>query len=535
MRLRGEASVSVECECEKQCARAVHTSHSTLTLASPYLRENGMQQVERRMGIGYLAIRDGIRHAQRQWAVVALSERLAIIRRLRRSTASGAKELAETIPLRLPGALSRTVADSLVSEVLPLIEACRFLEREAEQILRAKTPGSEGRPPWLGGVETEVERVPRGVVLILGAANYPLLLAGVQVLQALVAGNAVLWKPAPGTEAVALAMRALLIESGFSPELLTVLDSGIEAAEEAIAAGVDYVVLTGSAETGRAVLRQLAETLTPSAMELSGCDAVFILPGARVERAIEALGFGLRFNGSFTCLAPRRVFLVGMPEQAASGFERRLAAALRSIEPVMLSETSNLALRALIEDARRQGAEIMLDGVGDASEPWASSVTLITGATPALQSMQTEIFAPILSVMRTADIDEALAANAACPYALTASIFGPESEARALAGRLRVGNVLINDIVILTADPRIAFGGSGHSGFGVTRGAEGLLAMTTQRTIQTQRAYSRRAYEPTGDDHVELFAGLAALLHGGGVGRRLGGLMRTIRAARKLK
>jgi len=185
----------------------------------------------------------------------------------------------------------------------------------------------------------------------------------------------------------------------------------------------------------------------------------------------------------------------------------------------------------LIEDARERGAEILLDGVGDRM----SGATLIAGATPALRSMQAEIFAPVLSVMRARDMDEALAANAACPYALTASIFGPEREARVLANRLRVGNVLINDIVIPTADPRIAFGGRGWSGFGVTRGGEGLLAMTTPRTIQIQRRFSRRAYEATGDGHAGLFAGLAELLHGGGVGRRLKALVRLIRMGRRMK
>jgi len=481
------------------------------------------------MATGYL---EGVRLVQGEWAATSLRHRLGIIRNLRRRMASGATELAETIPRHLPGALSRTVADSLVAEVLPLIEACRFLEREAAGILRTRNLRGEGRPVWLGGVEAEVERAPLGVVLILGPANYPLLLAGVQALQALAAGNAVLWKPAPGTAVVAFALRTLLVESGLHPELLTVLDAGVDSATEAVAAGVDYVVLTGSAETGKAVLRQLAETLTPAAMELSGCDPVFVLPGADIERTVKALAFGLRFNGSFTCMAPRRVFLVGAE---VAGFEGRLAAELGTIAPVAVTEATARLLGGLIEDAREQGAEILLDGIGASSGACMLGVTLIAGATPALRSMQTEIFAPVLSVMRARDMDEALAANAACPYALTASIFGPEREARLLAGRLRVGNVLINDIVIPTADPRIAFGGRGRSGFGVTRGTEGLLAMTTPRTIQIQRRFSRRAYEATGEAHVDLFAALAEVLHGGGVGRRIKGLVRLIRAGRKLK
>lgn len=477
---------------------------------------------------------EGVRLAQRAWAATELRLRVAVIGRLRRQMASGAKALAETIPTELPGALHRTVADSLVAEVLPLIEACRFLEREAELILQTKRLGSDGRLAWLGEVETEVERAPWGVVLVIAAANYPLLLAGVQTLQALVAGNAVLWKPAQGTEVVAFALRTLLLECGLPAELLTVLDARVESATEAIATGVDHVVLTGSVETGKAVLRQCAERLTPVTMELSGCDAVFVLPGADLERAIAALGFGLRFNGSFTCMAPRRVFLVGLAEGEAAWFEGELAAALDWLVEVPVAKKTETVLRELIDDALSQGARVLLNGSEKSDVEGEVAATLITDATPALKAMQAEIFAPILSVMRAANLDEALAASAACTYALTASIFGPEKEARVLASKLRVGNVMINDILVPTADPRVPFGGRGSSGFGVTRGTEGLLGMTTPRTIQTQRSRSKRAYAATGDEHEDLFAGVAQMLHGRW-NKRWAGLMRLIRAARGLK
>lgn len=488
-----------------------------------------MPQVEPAMEIDDL---EGVKLAQRVWASEELRLRVAVIGRLRRQMASGAQGLAETIPTELPGALHRTVADSLVAEVLPLIEACRFLEREAELILQTRRLGSEGRPAWLGELETEVERAPWGVVLVIAAANYPLLLAGVQTLQALVAGNAVLWKPALGTEVVAFALRTLLVECGLPAELLTVLEAHVESATGAIAAGMDHVVLTGSVETGKAVLRQCAGTLMPVTMELSGCDAVFVLPRADLERAIAALSFGMRFNGSATCMAPRRVFLVGLQEPEASQFESRLRVELESLMPVPLPLKTFDLLRGLVGDARSQGADVVLNGAKD--DATGARATLIVRATPSLKAMQTEIFAPILSVMRAANLDEALAASAACPYALTASIFGPEKEARAIASKLEVGNVTINDIIVPTADPQAPFGGRGCSGFGVTRGAEGLLGMTTPRTIQTQRSRSKRAYAATGEEHVDFFAGVLQMLHGGW-SKRLIGLKRVVQAARKLK
>ena len=487
----------------------------------------------------YLDHREDILLAQRAWEETPLRARIAVIARLRQRMALRAQELAETVPTELPGGLHRTVADTLGSEIVPLLAACQFVERQAGRILRTRRLGRRGRPLWLTGVQTEVERSALGVVLVVGAGNYPLLLAGVQTIQALTAGNAVLWKPAPGTAAAADALRGLLVECGLNPDLLTLLEPEVESVSEAIAAGVDHVVLTGSAQTGKAVLRQLAETLTPATMELSGSDAVFVLPGAELEHMARAIGFGLRFNGSFTCMAPRRVFLVGLGDGEAAQIEARLAAMAKELAPVPLPAKTEELLRGLIADARGQGAEIALDGLGDCGDSRGAGATLgatlIYRATPAMRAMQADIFAPVLSVMRTADLGEALAANGACPYALTAAIFGPVAEARRLAGRLRVGNVLINDIVIPTVDPRVAFGGRGRSGFGVTRGAEGLLAMTTPRTVQVQHGRIPFAYQATGDGHVELFAGLAQMLYGGGVRSWWLGLLRLVKAGRNLR
>ena len=78
-----------------------------------------------------------------------------------------------------------------------------------------------------------------------------------------------------------------------------------------MAAGADKVVLTGSGDTGRRVLAKLAETLTPTTMELSGDDAMIVLPGAPIDVVARAISYGLMLNGGETCIAPRRIIAVG--------------------------------------------------------------------------------------------------------------------------------------------------------------------------------------------------------------------------------
>ncbi len=467
------------------------------------------------------------RHAQFQWGRHSVQERLAIVRRLRHTIAHDAEEFAETVPLSVPGSLHRNLADTLAAEVLPLADACRFLEREAKSILAPRRLSRRGRPFFLRHVEAVVERVPFGVILILGPGNYPLLLPGIHALQALVAGNAVLWKPAPTGADAARMFCEKFEEAGLPPGLVTILDTEVAAGHSAIDSGVDKVVLTGHISTGRSVLRSLASTVTPAVLELSGCDAVFVLRGANLHHAARAIAFGLRLNGSATCMAPRRLF-VAASESAA--FEAILLEHLRHVPPVSLSPTIVHAVRALIAEAERAGASASHLGENQDSV----HAVLISHADPEMRCMQNDIFAPIVSMMEFSSTAHALAAHRACAYALTAAIFGPERDARRLAAELRVGTVLINDLIVPTADPRLPFGGRGHSGFGVTRGAEGLLEMTAVRTVATQKQADARAYDGTTETHIPFFGAYIRSIHSASWGARTKAMHALGKAARSL-
>ena len=475
------------------------------------------------VSLDYVAI---ARAAQERWARTPLRTRLALLRRARHRMAATATDLAQAVPCEQPGALHRSVADTLVSEVLPLLEACRFLEREAAWILAPHRLSAHNRPFWLRRVVAETSREPLGVVLILAPANYPLFLPGVQALQALAAGNAVLIKPAPGGTAAAESLHAVLLYSGLDPALLHILDESTQAAHDAISSGVDKVFLTGSAQTGAAVLSDLAPRLTPAVMELSGCDAMFVLPGADLDRVAAALVFGLRLNGSATCMAPRRLFLVG-PNPALLS---KLLQQMKSLPAVALPIATQSKLTALLQDAEFHGGTVLLQGTVE-----ALTSAVIVQAKPEMRLAQSDLFAPVLCIFETADVEAAIAAHAPCPYALTAAIFGPATEARALAARLPVGTVLINDLIVSTADPRIAFGGRKSSGFGVTRGREGLLEMTVQKTVLTQRSRDLRAYQPTTAAHQPFFAGYLQAVHSETWAQRWQGLRRLLRAAARLE
>jgi aldehyde dehydrogenase (NAD+) len=152
-----------------------------------------------------------------------------------------------------------------------------------------------------------------------------------------------------------------------------------------------------------------------------------------------------------------------------------------------------------------------------------------------MEITRADVFAPVVSLIEAGSMLEALALYEACPYALTASVFcaaKDEAKAKKLAGRLRAGTVVINDLIAPTADARVPFCGRGASGFGATRGAEGLLEMTAVKTVIVRRGGAMRHLVATRASDAGLLAGMIEAVHGGGWRERWRAVMRVLTAAR---
>jgi len=404
------------------------------------------------------------RGAQAAWAERPTKARAKLIGSLRPLLARHGNDLAQAAA----SIGDRPVAEKLVSEVLPLLEACRFLEKDTARVLREKRFGAAGRPLWLHGTSFEVERKPFGVVLIVGPGNYPLFIPMVQALHALAAGNAVVIKPAESTSSLlSLFLDLVFAGSDIPSDLVQLLPETPEAAQAAARCGIDKAIFTGSTENGRAFLTELAKQNIPSVMELSGADAVFVREDADIQLAAKAIAFGSRLNAGNTCMAPHAVIV-----------NQKVA--------VRLGE----ALRKL-------------------------------GVAP-------------LGIIPASDDAQALEIAAFDEHGLGASIFSrDEKAARAFASRLATGFVTINDIIVPTADPRFPFGGVRGSGFGVTRGAEGLLEMTYPQAVAVRRGRFLPHLEPAQEGDEELFKAFIECVHRQGWRVRLQSLATLVRLTRE--
>jgi acyl-CoA reductase-like NAD-dependent aldehyde dehydrogenase len=470
-----------------------------------------------------------VRAAQLAWERLPVRERLRPVRALRRLLATECDALCAAVARDL----GKPSEETLGGDVLPLADACLFLEREAAHLLRPRRVPTAHRPLWLWGQSDAVHRRPRGVVGVIGTWNYPLLLNGVPVVQALTAGNGVLWKPSEVAPASADALFGLLGRAGFPAGLVERLPATREAGQALVEAAVDHVVFTGSAAVGRRVAARLGERLVSSTLELSGCDSLFVLEDADVNLAAKAAWFGATINRGQTCIAARRAFVHRSVYPAFSDRLREPAAAAAPVRLALASQAEQAG--RLVREAVAGGGRLLAPATGRNGDPALFSPSVVLDAPPDAALCREASFAPVLAVLPFDRVEDALDLHGRCPYGLGASVFTRDPRrAEALAALLRVGMVTVNDVVVPTAHPATPFGGVGDSGWGVTQGAEGLLEMTAPQTVSVRGGSFRPHYDlaagKSAEKQGELLRAVLESAHAPTAGRRWRGWRRLIAA-----
>jgi aldehyde dehydrogenase (NAD+) len=207
-----------------------------------------------------------------------------------------------------------------------------------------------------------------------------------------------------------------------------------------------------------------------------------------------------------------------------------LQAELAKVPGAALDAGTSARLRTMLDEAASKGAEVRGEFEADAQRP-----LVIDRATADMAITRSDIFAPVISLIEAESMMHVPALYGRCAYGLTVSIFcerGKEKKARMLGEMLNAGTLLINDIIAPTADPRVPFGGRGASGYGVTRGADGLLEMTAVKTVLVRRGGVMLHLDATTDKDTAKFAGMIRAMHGKGLAMRWAAIVQLAKSAR---
>lgn len=431
------------------------------------------------------------RVAQAAWADRDLGDRAAVLREVGERVHRDDRALLDLVQFET----GKSRWDAF-EEVLDVVATA---DHYAEKADRYAT--SERRPGAIPGLtRTVVHHRPRGVVGLISPWNYPITLAVSDAIPALLAGNAVVLKPALETTLTALRVRELVLDAGVPPACFQVIPGRGPDLGPAIVEHCDYVGFTGSTAAGREVAAGAGEALTPVSLELGGKNPLVVLPDADLDRAARAATRACFANAGQLCIATERLYVhEGVFEAFRDAFvaatERLALGATYDFGPdvgSLISAEHRDEVEGVLEEAIEAGAILLTGGrrredVG----PWFYEPTVLTDVDPELPVATAETFGPVVTLHAVPDEEAAVARANDTAYGLHASVWAGDSErGEAVAGRLEAGSVCVNDAYVAswgsTSSP---MGGMKDSGIGRRHGREGYEKYTETQTVATQRGH----------------------------------------------
>lgn len=439
-----------------------------------------------------VAAADRGRVAQRAWAQRSIQDRCQVALRLHDLVLDARDDLMDLI--QAENGKSRRDA---YLEVADIAITCRYYARTAASVLAPS--GRSGLIPGLTSVQEL--RHPKGLVTVISPWNYPLSLAAGDSIPALLAGNAVLQKADNQTALTALYALDLARRAGVPEDLWQiVLGRGSNIGDQLLDAA-DYVMFTGSTESGRRIAQEAGRRLVDCSLELGGKNAMVVLDDADLDRAAEGAVRACFSSSGQLCISIERMYVAG---SIADRFVEKFLAGVRamqlggaydfSCQMGSLTSTEQLELvQRHVEDALAKGATLLAGGHARPDlGPYFFEPTVLTDVVEGMECFAEETFGPLVSIYRFDSDDEAVDLANTTRYGLNASVWSRSSaRGRSVAARLRAGTVNVNEAYAAAWGSIDApMGGMGDSGMGRRHGTAGILKYTEAQTVARQRLFN---------------------------------------------
>lgn len=422
---------------------------------------------------------DAARQAQESWAAMPLRDRLEIIRRFQQELLKQVEPLALTLTAEMGKPIQQARA-----EVKTTASRIEFFLQEAASVLADETVLVD----TVHGLMEQISHEPLGVIANISAWNYPYFVGSNVFIPALLAGNAVVYKPSEFAAMTGLAIADLMQASGMPDGVWqTVIGAGAIGAA-LLDCPLDGVFFTGSYPTGCKVAAAAARQLMKVQLELGGKDPAYIAADVDGAAIAAAVADGAFYNTGQSCCALERIYI------HAAVYEPFVEKFIETVEGFAigdpgdettyigpLSRKAQLAvLSAQVEDAIAKGATLRcggypLDRPGNFFAP-----AVLTDVTHAMAVMREESFGPIIGLQKVSSDQEAIELMADTEYGLTASVYTPSQErAQTILRQLKTGTAYWN--CCDRVSPRLPWSGRLHSGIGLTLSKYGIQTFTTPK------------------------------------------------------
>lgn len=425
-----------------------------------------------------------LKKAQPQWAARPLQERIALLERFEQLLQQYTEKLADVLTSEVGKPLQQSV-----NEINGARSRIQWLTMHAATYLQ---------PEVMTHTDTLEERIvyePLGVIGNISAWNYPYLVGVNVFVPALLAGNAVLYKPSEFATLTGLQIQQLLYEAGVPQEVFQLAVGGAAPGQLMLDLPLDGYFFTGSYKTGQYIYEKVAPKMVPCQCELGGKDPLYVADDVADIAAVAAgTADGAFYNNGQSCCAVERIYV---QEKIYDAYVEAFVNEVKSwktgqpTEPgVYIGALTRPAqielLNRQIADAQAKGATTLtggkaVSGPGNYFEP-----TVLVNVDHRMEVMKEESFGPIIGIMKVKDDAEAIQQMADTPYGLTAAVYSSSAErAQQILAQLNTGTGYWNCCDRVSA--ALPWSGRGHSGFGATLSYTGLRAFTHPKAYHLRK------------------------------------------------
>lgn len=410
---------------------------------------------------------------QKKWKLVPLDKRLNCIRKFSDLLDQNKQKLAEILTSEMGKPLSQSY-----NEIKGARNRIQFFLDNSSKWLCEEWISSEG------AVKEKICYEPLGVVANISAWNYPYLVGVNVFIPALIAGNAVLYKPSEYTTLTGFEIEQLLYESGIPTDCFKTITGGKDAGETLLELPLNGYFFTGSFKTGQYIAQKVASKLVPCQLELGGKDPLYVMNDIEsIEKTAAATADGAFYNNGQSCCAVERIYVhEDIYNSYIKAFQEEVAK-FKVGDPTKegvyigpLARKEQLDFLAFqVKDAVDKGARILSGGKKMTGDGYYFEPTVLIDVNHDMSVMKEESFGPVIGIQKVKDDTEALQLMMDTTYGLTAAVYSKSKErADAIIEKINTGTVYWNCCDRVSAS--LPWSGRKCSGLGSTLSYQGIRA-----------------------------------------------------------
>jgi acyl-CoA reductase-like NAD-dependent aldehyde dehydrogenase len=427
------------------------------------------------------------------------------------------KENTKSITQALHADLRQTPFLAEMAEInLPIEEAQYHIEHLPTWI----KPEKRAVDPLMKPGSGVVMREPLGVVLIISPWNYPISLMIKPLIGAISAGNCVVMKPSEISTQCS-AWFAANIPKYLDSSCIRVVEGGPEDTTLLLKEQFDHIFYTGSTQVGKIIMKAAAEHLTPVTLELGGKSPCIVDSELNLDVSVRRICSGKFSNVGQTCVAPDYILVHKDVEQKFIDKLKQTIQEFYGSDPQKSADFSRIVnqrhaqrLASLIDQAQKDGDEIITGGKIDIQDRYISPTLVKTSIGAKSKLMEDEIFGPILPILTIKSIDEAIHFVNDRPKPLALYVFSSNSKtAQRVLDNTSSGGASINETVFHVACKNLPFGGVGPSGMGAYNGKDSFETFSHHKSVLTRQTWSDPSlrYPPFTDNKIWWFRTLSKI------------------------